>query len=171
MNKKQNSIAIIISLLLTCQVANSASTCNDFSGKISLSFDSKCRILRLPEISTLFSSAQFLGLCFSGKLKNGIWGSRSVTGTTLSGLTANQFNNSDVFTAVTALTLFERGREVGKIFLRDFGINNPQTGETIEQIVSVGGEGEFFNVSATIDIIGAEFSETGADVSGKVCTF
>ena len=127
---------------------------------------------RFPSV-TFLGALGYPGTCFTGSLTNGLWGSRSITGESVSGLTliANPppVYSSDFATAATVLKAKDiNNNTLGSLYFLDT-IRFRADGRAEEQLVITEGTGAFRGAKGSLGIAGNEFVPPGAPVNGTLC--
>jgi hypothetical protein len=176
-------ILTVCAVLVMVAPAYARLQCQEVAGTLLLTPDRTCQIKRrenvqqFPDVVFLEPNSCTPFTCFTGDV-NGTLDKQRITGKSVSGLTANAFAQtfqspqgcSPIFTAATVVRLFNaRNKFIGRLFLRDFGVMNAD-GTVTEELVVIGGTGEFKDAKGTLAVQGNEFAPPGASVSGTICS-
>lgn len=159
------SISAVLFALTSVNALADSYVCKPITGTINqLVPDPACNILKdrdghFPDV-TFFGSANS---CFSGKLQ-ATWDGKPVTGTSFSGLTAN---NVGQFTAASTIRLKAGTVELGRVFSKDVVLLDPSN-NPIELVTMVGGSKMFKGGYGNLEIKGNGLYQA-TSFTGLVC--
>lgn len=172
----QVALVSLISLP-TVSVASDLS-CSSYRGTLTLQPDPLCEITQLKARAKWFPDVTFLAdlgvpnSCFIGQVE-GLFGNEIMSGQSLSGQTTHAYppltaSGQLMFSAVTLLKASgDQGQRMGKLYFQDVGLINLQDGIAHEQLIILGGTGQFRGARGTLSISGNEF--IAAEVTGQIC--
>ena len=162
------SIPVVLLALTSVSALAGSYSCKPITGTIQqLIPDPSCKILQdkasyFPD-ATFLTQLGFPNTCFSGKLQATL-GTKSVTGTSSSGLTVNGIGQ---LTAASAIRLNAGSVEIGRVFTKDV-ISEPEVNPN-ELATMISGTKAFKGGYGNLEIKGnALYQDTS--FSGIVCT-